>query len=65
MADHFFGVNIPGGTRAIGNVSTGTSTTSEEVELRVLDGVTGNNKVQVLLALEAIKAKILTGNAPA
>jgi hypothetical protein len=41
------------------NVSTGTSTTSKNVELVVLDGVSGNNKKLVLLAIEAIKAKIL------
>lgn len=64
MADTFYGINIGGGADPNG-VSTGTSTTSKKVELRVEDGVSGNNKVEVLRAIEAIKAKILEGNAPA
>jgi hypothetical protein len=64
MADHFYGINIGGGADPAG-VSTGTSTTSKKVELRIEDGVTGNNKVQVLRAIEAIKARITKDNAPA
>lgn len=63
MADHFYGVNIGVGFDP-GGVSTGTSTTSKTVELRVNDGVSGNNKVEVLKAIEEIKAKIIQGAAP-
>lgn len=61
MADHFYGASM--GDRL--SVSTGTSTTSKKVELRVEDGVSGNNKMQVLLALKAIEAYIQTHDAPA
>lgn len=64
MADHFYGADIGAGLDR-NNVSTGTSTTSKKVELRIEDGVTGNNKKFVLLALEAIKAKIIADSAPA
>lgn len=64
MANHYYGISLGGGFDPSG-VSTGTSTTSKTVELVILDGVTGTNKVEVLKALEAIKAKILEGNAPA
>ncbi|UOF83098.1 hypothetical protein [Caudoviricetes sp.] len=65
MADHFYGVNLGGGADPFG-VSTGTSTTSKKVELRIEDSVTGlqGNKVEILRAIEAIKSKILEGNAP-
>lgn len=63
MADTFYGADIGDGAGAEG-VSTGSSTTSKKVELRVEDGVSGNNKKEVLKALEAIKAKIIEGNAP-
>lgn len=64
MADHYYGVDI-GQAFGAGGVTTGTSTTSKKVELVVEDGVTGNNKVEVLLAIEKIKAHIQTGDAPA
>lgn len=64
MANHYYGVDMGAGINR-GNVSTGTATTSKGVELVVLDGVTGNNKKQVLLAIEAIRAAIATGDAPA
>lgn len=64
MADHFYGVDMGAGIDPY-NVSTGTSTTSKKVELRIEDGVTGNNKLQVLKALEAIKAKLVEADAPA
>lgn len=64
MADHFYGVNIGAGFDPSG-VSTGTSTTSKKVEVRIEDGVTGNNKTEVLKALEAIAARITKDNAPA
>lgn len=64
MADHFIGVNIGAGFDPAG-VSTGTSTTSKKVELRINDGVSGNNKMEVLKALEEIKAYIIKNNAPA
>ncbi len=58
MSDVFYGVNMGAGIDA-SNVTKDTSTTSKKVELRVEDAVTGNNKKQVLLAIEAIKAKII------
>jgi hypothetical protein len=64
MANHYFGVSIGAGLDPSG-VSTGTSTTSKNVELVVLDGVSGNNKVEVLKAIEEIKNAIIEGNAPA
>jgi hypothetical protein len=64
MANHYFGLNIGAGADPSG-VSTGTSTTSKNVELVIVDGVTGNNKMEVLKALEAIMNKIIEGNAPA
>lgn len=65
MADHFYGIDVPGSEQGFGNVSTGTSTTSKKVELRVEDGVTGRSKYLVLAAIEAIKNKIIAGDAPA
>lgn len=66
MADHFYGVAVPGSGQGIGNVTKATSTTSaDNVELRVHDGVSGLNKVNVLLALEAIRDFITTDSAPA
>jgi hypothetical protein len=61
MASHFYGANLGAGIDP-NNVATGTSTTSKNVELQVVDGVTGNNKVQVLMALEAIKQKIIASS---
>ena len=61
MADHFYGCNLGAGIDP-GNVSTGTSTTSKKVELRVEDGVSGNSKQAVLLALAAIRAKIIASD---
>jgi hypothetical protein len=64
MADHFFGCNIGVGADPSG-VSTGTSTTTKKVEVRVEDGVSGNNKVEVLKAIENIMNAIIEGSAPA
>ena len=64
MADHFYGVNIGAGADASG-VSTGTSTTSKKVELRIEDGVSGNSKTEVLKAIDTIRRKIVEDNAPA
>lgn len=60
MADHYYGVS-PGGGQ-IGSVSTGTSTTSKNVELRVADGTA--DKTSLLLAIDAIRAYVVSGNAP-
>lgn len=66
MADHFYGVKVPGGNLGLGAVDFATSTTAaDNVELRVKDGVSGLDKTQVLMALEAIQAYISTANAPA
>jgi len=65
MANHYYGIDVPGANQAFGNVSTGTSTTSKNVELVVLDGVTGRSKADLVAAVEAIKQKIIAGDAPA
>lgn len=68
MANHYYGVTVPeigvGGASAE-TVTVGTSTTSKNVELVVLDGVTGNSKVELVKALKAIIAFITTNDAPA
>lgn len=64
MANHYYGADIGAGADPQG-VATGTSTTSKKVEVVVLDGVSGNNKFEVVRALETIIRKILQGNAPA
>jgi ribonuclease HI len=64
MANHYFGIDIGGGLDPSG-VSTGTSSTSKKVELVIQDGVTGNNKMEILKAIEAIESAIIEGNAPA
>lgn len=64
MANHYYGVDV-GAQFASDAVSTGTSTTSKKVELRIEDGVSGMTKIEVLKALEKIKAKITASDAPA
>lgn len=65
MANHYYGVNLGAGFDPA-NVSTGTSTTSKSVELVIVDATTGiaGDKMQVLRAIDAIKEKIIQGNAP-
>lgn len=65
MADHFYSITVPGGDQVTGAVVKGTSTASTNVELRVTDGVSGNTKEQLLSAVTAIEAFILTDSAPA
>lgn len=64
MANHYYGVNRGAGIDP-NNVTVGTSTGSKDVELVVLDGVSGQNKTDVLKALDAIRAKLVTSDAPA
>lgn len=63
MANHYYGVNL--GAQAPGDVTVGTSTGSKDVELVVLDGVTGMNKHELLKAVEVIANKIAVSDAPA
>lgn len=63
MADHFYGVTVPGADTAVGNVTKATSTTSATVELRVHDGVPVS-KTELLLAIKALEAYIATDGAP-
>jgi len=63
MADHYFGVDMGGGADP-SIVAEGTASTTKNEELRVHDGVTGNNKVEVLKASETIKNRIIKDNAP-
>ena len=65
MANHYYGITVPGANQVVGNVSTGTSTTSKNVELVVLDGVSGNSKEELLAAIEAIYLYVATDAAPA
>ncbi len=65
MANHYYGITVPGGNQVTGAVTKSTSTTSKNVELVVLDGVTGISKEELLAALEAIEAYITTDSAPA
>lgn len=65
MADHFYGIDAPGAGADPDGVSTGTSTTSKKVELRVEDAVSGNNKTEVLKAIDTIRAYIVESDAPA
>ncbi len=64
MADHFYSINLGKGLDPA-NVTVGTSSASTaDFEFRIKDGVAGRGKPQVLMAIEAIVAKIVTGNAP-
>ena len=58
MADHFYSV-VKGDGLSPGNVTAGTSTSTESIELRVHDG-DGHSQVSVLLAIEALEAYITT-----
>ena len=63
MASHFYYSVTPGSQ--LGSITKAASTGGTDIELRVDDATTGNNKVQVLNFLEALKAYITTDNAPA
>lgn len=64
MADTYYGVTVPG-AKVAGSVLKQASTTSRNVELRTLDGVSGNNKTEILKALDAIRKAIENGPATA
>ena len=64
MADHFYGVTVPGATQGIDNVTIGTSTSGQTVELRIHDGVPVS-LAEALMAIEAIKAALTANGAPA
>lgn len=65
MADHYYGVDLGHGADPSA-VTTGTSSTASlDVELRILDGISGMNKQKVLLALKTIAEKIVKSSAPA
>lgn len=63
MANHYYGVTIPGADP--GDVTKDTSTTSKNVELVVLDGVSGMTKLELVRAVEQIRDYILTDDQPA
>ncbi len=63
MADHYYSVVV--GEQLPKDVTFGTSSSSEAVELRVTDSTTGMTKLVLLRALEAIKDYIITHDAPA
>ena len=62
MADHFYSVVY--GEQAPNEVTVGTSTSSEAIELRVLDG-TGITRTELLKAVQTIANKIAVSDAPA
>jgi hypothetical protein len=62
MATHYFGADINDNTPA--DLSYGTSTTSKGIELVVNDATAGIDKTKLLIAVEAIAAKIATGTWP-
>lgn len=62
MADHFY--SVIKGEHFPHQVTKGTSTSSEIVELRVHDG-DGTTKTDLLLMLDAIRAYIVRDSAPA
>lgn len=64
MAKHYYGASIGAGFET-SNVSTGTSTTSKDVEIVITDAVTGMSKTEVVKLVEVIVAYILKNNAPA
>jgi hypothetical protein len=63
MSKHYYGVTMPGADP--GDVVKSTSTTSKNVELVVLDGVTGRSKADLIRACDRLRDYILTDNAPA
>jgi hypothetical protein len=65
MADHFYSVVV--GDVAPRDVTFGTSTSSEAVELRVTDATTGivGNKQALLNLVDVIRQKIAVSDAPA
>lgn len=63
MADTFYSV-IKGEGLEPANVTVGAATSGEAMELRVLDGA-GITKMDLMVALEAFKARIVKNNAPA
>jgi hypothetical protein len=65
MASHYYYNTIPGTTAGTDTVAVATSTGGTDIELRVDDGTTGNNKMEILKALEAIRNFIVVNNAPA
>lgn len=66
MANHCFGITVPfAGGGDVSAVSTSTGGTSKNVELVVLDGVTGRSKVQLIKALELFIEYIATHDEPA
>lgn len=62
MADHFYSVAY--GDQAPNEVTVGTATSGEAIELRVLDG-TSIPKKDLLKALQTIANKITVDAAPA
>jgi hypothetical protein len=63
MADHFYSV-VKGDGLSPGNVTFGTSTSAEAIELRVVDGA-GISKTDLMIALKAIQNYIVQASAPA
>lgn len=66
MANHYYGASLGVGTDPSG-VTVSTSTTTKKVELVIVDATTGltGNKMEILKAIDAIRAKVLQGDAPA
>lgn len=60
MASTYYGITTPGG-RA-GDVVESATTTGLNVELVVLNGVSGVNKLEVAKALDELKDYIISGD---
>ena len=58
MEDHFYSV-VKGDGLSSGNVTAGTSTSGEAIELRLRDGQ-GLTQTDVILAIEALEGYIAT-----
>lgn len=54
MPSHYYGVQVPGAK--VGDVVADTSSTGLNVELVIVDGVSGNRKLEITQALIALKA---------
>jgi hypothetical protein len=62
MANKYYGANV--GAGMAGDVTTGTSTTSKDVELNVNTSATGLDKVAILKAVDAIRDRIVQDTFP-
>ncbi|MDY0872826.1 hypothetical protein [Dongia rigui] len=65
MADTFYSINLGKGLSPAAVTVGASSAPTADFEFRIKNGVAGRGKPQVINAIEAIVAKIVTSNAPA